>query len=401
MDLKECVKYLKEISMLITKENMESNKQVNINLIVEAKKEYNNRLSKIISPFIYKEIESLYDSNVTSSPFPPFQKRLALIPKWDSDKIQSVYNELLEETRSDTEIISETAESLDKLLNAVFVINTKVLAVVNSTNTNIEITVPDFDNFLHKCFKCSAKLFYQDPLLWDTRVSSYELQKNSRKNLKKINSCIDDTVRTLLPLKNILKNSLKEDYLNSQESENIETEDNLSKNLMKYADKHLVSIENKEPEKDDKSSDLFSERSDEESEEKTQENSEENSDESLNKLLNKASMKSPKKDFDQYSDISNVISVNTSNYDSDTETKSETEPESESETESETETEKETESETDSKSQSESSKLDESEESLKYIKLPKYNVKRNTNKPLKVYTNKKVSNDEKFFSDLE
>lgn len=398
MDLKECVKYLKEISMLITKENMESNKQVNINLIVEAKKEYNNRLSKIISPFIYKEIESLYYSNVTSSPFPPFQKKLALIPKWDSDKIQSVYNELLEETRSDIEIISETAESLDKLLNAVFVINTKVLAVVNSTNTNIEITVPDFDNFLHKCFKCSAKLFYQDPLLWDTRVSSYELQKNSRKNLKKINSCIDDTVRNLLPLKNILKNSLKEDYLNSQDSENIETEDNLSKNLMKYADKHLVSTENKELERDDKSSDLFSEKSDEEeSEEKSQEQSEdhydENSDDSLSKLLSKASMKSPKKDFDQYSDNSNVVSVNTSNYDSDTETKSESEVEPESETE--------TESETDTKSESESSKSDESDESLKYIKLPKYNVKRNTNKPLKVYTNKKVSNDEKFFSDIE
>ena len=66
------------------------------------------------------------------------------------------------------------------LITAIFISNVRILTSVRTTNENpnIDLHVPTFSTFLHKCYHESAKEFYKNPYLFDDKI------KNSEKRIK-------------------------------------------------------------------------------------------------------------------------------------------------------------------------------------------------------------------------
>ena len=68
----------------------------NVNVLAEAKEEYQRQLVTILSPEIYVGIESIYDiaykyckETSDKNILKKFQKLLANIPKWNQDQIDT------------------------------------------------------------------------------------------------------------------------------------------------------------------------------------------------------------------------------------------------------------------------------------------------------------------------
>ena len=73
----------------------------NLSVLVDAKTEYTKQLTRILVPYIYEGIKSIYDETVEQclvnedkSILMRFQEKLSLIPKW-SQEILSQENKLL------------------------------------------------------------------------------------------------------------------------------------------------------------------------------------------------------------------------------------------------------------------------------------------------------------------
>ena len=103
-----------------------------IPVLVEAKKEYTNQLQQILAPRLYEGLKSIYDdllialsnemieNNVqNSSAIKTFQRSLKEIPLWNQDMIKNEYNRIEKLSKCDY---------FEKLLEAVFVTNTKILS---------------------------------------------------------------------------------------------------------------------------------------------------------------------------------------------------------------------------------------------------------------------------------
>jgi hypothetical protein len=133
------------------------------NLILAARNEYTEQLQDILCEGIYQEIKNIWSScntltelNVLKS----FQLKLCQIPQWN----QEIINGKCERT-------VKSGEYLDKIIEAVFLSNVKILSVVklNDKRKTINVNVPDTKHFIHRCYIESARAFYQDPYLVDDR----------------------------------------------------------------------------------------------------------------------------------------------------------------------------------------------------------------------------------------
>jgi len=180
------------------------------NSIVEAKKQYTQQLIDILTPFIYQGLKSILQTCKTDSKvLRTFQEKLCSVPKWNQDIIDREYNRI---------IIEHDNDFLEKLIEAVFISNVKVLSTIRvGRNKPINIKVPEAKTFLHKCYVECARYIYQDPYLMDdreTHLSFAEIQRNIKRSQIAINTCIDKTIRDLIPIQSILEN-----YLNDIDTE--------------------------------------------------------------------------------------------------------------------------------------------------------------------------------------
>ncbi len=176
--------------------------------LVDAKTEYTKQLQNIITNRIYEGFESIYDDCYESCTdhillFRNFQKQLEEISKWNHDIIDD-----------ETKRIINASECtwIDSLLTAVFVSNTKILTAIKITNDkkNINIKIPKFSHFIHRCYLEAARDFYTNPFLFEKKIPSKLRQSNLRKSLFIIDESILKAIRSLLPIELILK-----EYLNN------------------------------------------------------------------------------------------------------------------------------------------------------------------------------------------
>ena len=198
----------------------------NINILVEAKKEYTNQLQKILRPRIYEGFKSIYEDIInlsskeleenkiqTSSIVKTFQKTLKEIPQWNNDMIKNEHNRI--ETLSN-------CDYLENLIEAVFITNTKILTSVqiNKKSQNIKINIPQSPYFIHKCYmKCAIEL-YKNPYIFDQSkiLTPKEKHNNLREALQLIDLSINNAISDLLPIRDILKTGLTKNN-NSEEPE--------------------------------------------------------------------------------------------------------------------------------------------------------------------------------------
>ena len=207
----------------------------NITVLVDAKLEYTKQLTQIIIPFIFEGIKSIYTSTISMCKINNdkkllmrFQEQLSQIPKWNQDIIDEEYNRIIENSKCDW---------LDDLVTAVFLSHTKILTAIKSGNkqNKINLKIPKIDHFIHKCYIESAREFWKNPYIFSNQVSQSEYQRNISDGHKIIGNCIEETIRKLLPVKNILKEYLGSNY----EEDTSMLPENYKANLKKLVQKEL------------------------------------------------------------------------------------------------------------------------------------------------------------------
>jgi hypothetical protein len=215
----------------------------NIAVLTEAKTEYTKQLIAILCTNIHQGIKSIYNDakliceqkKAVDDILIVFQELLSRIPKWSQEIIDKEYSRVEETSQCDW---------LEDLITAVFISHTKVLTLAHhgKQNKKINIKIPKPSHFMHLCYIEAARGIWRDPYLFSERVPQYQIQKNMRESETIISEAISETIRKLLPVKNILKEYLGDSY-NSEVSEEedikVQTSSKQKRNLKKLVKKEL------------------------------------------------------------------------------------------------------------------------------------------------------------------
>jgi hypothetical protein len=174
----------------------------------EAKGEYTKQLIGFIVPafhrFFMEVLQQATQEELQSKrQLWKFQELLSQIPEWNIDKVQR------ETTRIQGFI---SCDYLEELLTAVFIAHTKVLTAIRIGNKNkrVQITIPKLDHFLHRSLSESSRLLWSSAYLFHNELSAIEKQKNHRQIEQLLQEGVQQAIRGLLPVKNILKDYLAE-----------------------------------------------------------------------------------------------------------------------------------------------------------------------------------------------
>ena len=205
--------------------------------VTASKDEYTAILCNYLYTAMYQGLKSLWNESrktAYTDPHNPnilknFQNRLESIPQWNQDAIDDEYERIVSETG---------VEYYDKLVGAVFNSNVKVLCAITDGNNDVEINlrIPTAKSFVHKCYVECARAFYRDPQLFedrmgkeitinenvykeDSRTDSNKRQKNLKESLEIINKSIQNTIRNLLPMNEILEMCLNPKKEETSENE--------------------------------------------------------------------------------------------------------------------------------------------------------------------------------------
>ena len=134
-----------------------------------------------------------------------FQNLLKDIPDWNQDKVIRETEKIVQASRCDY---------LEELLTAVFIAHTKVLSAIRLTNREkkkIQITVPKLEHFLHRSLSESARILWSNAYLFSEQGTSIERQKNLRQVESLLHQAVLQSIRGMLPVKNILREYLNND----------------------------------------------------------------------------------------------------------------------------------------------------------------------------------------------
>ena len=187
-------------------------------IFTQAKIEYTQQLIDILTPNMFDGIKSIYDESkivfstqTTNSILTLFRTFLEKVPEWNNELVEVETERIIKESRCDW---------LDDLVTAVFISHTKILTSIgpNMKNTRVNLTIPKTINFIHKCYINLAREIWKNPYLYDENVSGSEYQKNMRTVELIIKENVENTIRKLLPVKEILKDHL--DNFDNNEVEN-------------------------------------------------------------------------------------------------------------------------------------------------------------------------------------
>jgi len=215
----------------------------NITVLVDAKIEYTKQLTNILVPFIFQGVKSIYKSTVSlcnmnqdGKILMRFQEQLSQIPKWNQEIIDEEYQRIIEDSKCDW---------LDDLVTAVFLSHTKILTAIKSGNkqNKINLKIPKIDHFIHKCYIESAREFWKNPYIFSDQVTHSEYQRNITDGHKIIGSCIEETIRKLLPVKNILREYLGSGFEEQNQDDSL-LPDTYKENLKKMVQKELEVVKN-------------------------------------------------------------------------------------------------------------------------------------------------------------
>ena len=188
----------------------------NSSIFSYAKLEYTNQLIDTLSPHIFDGVKSVYDEakktnskDQSKSTLLFFRLFLEKVPTWSNEII---------ETETDRIIEVSSCDWLDDLITAVFISHTKILTSIGSNhNANVDLTIPKTVNFIHKCYINIAREIWKNPYLYNENINGTDYQLNMRTIETIIKEGIENTIRRLLPIKEILKQ-----HLDTYENNNLE-----------------------------------------------------------------------------------------------------------------------------------------------------------------------------------
>jgi len=180
-----------------------------INVYAEAKSEYTRQLCQILTPCFQTYFLDLLKLAKEKEADPKrllwnFQSLLQEIPDWNQDKVLRETEKIQKDSNCDY---------LEELLTAVFIAHTKVLSAIRITTKQkkLQITIPKLDHFVHRTLRETGRLLWGNAFLFAEQGSGVERQKNMRQIEGLIVEGIQQSIRSLLPVKTILR-----EYLNDE-----------------------------------------------------------------------------------------------------------------------------------------------------------------------------------------
>lgn len=178
----------------------------------QAKVEYTKQLIDVLKDRLYDGINELFIESKRS--IKEFRINLENVIKWNQEMIELERSKIVERSK---------CEYIDDLITAVFISHTRILTSIGKNyNKKVNLVVPKTINFIHKCYINIAREIWKNPNLYDNRITSSEYQKNIRIIENIIRESIEYTIRTCLPVKDILKNHMI--ISNEKDSQNYETD---------------------------------------------------------------------------------------------------------------------------------------------------------------------------------
>src|SRR6056300_274378 len=186
----------------------------NLNVLVEAKKEYLGQLCHLMTPVMIQVFQDMYDEATKLSKgrqvLIMYQKLLKEVPNWSNAM-----------SKSHSDNIADRCAWFSDLLAAVFVACTKILSAVRlkADNKKISLKLPTNEVFIQTVYNNAAKNLYKDPYVYHEEQSEY---LRDEKLTTRFCMCIEESIKELIPVQQILQTYM------SQESKDIdigETED--------------------------------------------------------------------------------------------------------------------------------------------------------------------------------
>lgn len=173
-----------------------------LNFLVETKKEYTIQLANLVFFKIYEGFNSLYKKSIEKTTeeevLKNFQKSLKKVPKWDQNLIDN-------ET---TRICMDNYEIIENLLKAIVKSNMMMLTYdPRSKRNNLDITKYDIkvNKLIHQIYIECAREIFNNPFLFYHKYNPLELKRNQRDIFKIIKNSVEEAIRKLLPMKDILE----------------------------------------------------------------------------------------------------------------------------------------------------------------------------------------------------
>ena len=220
-----------------------------VSVYAEAKSEYTKQLCQYLLPALQQYFLDMLDDAKqkeanANKVLLMFQQLLESVSDWNVDKVQRETSALSTATQCDY---------LEELLTAVFIAHTKVLSAIRLTSKQkkLQITIPRLEHFLHRTLSECSRLIWSNTYLFSTSAPSIERQKNLRLIESILHDGIQQAIRSMLPVKNILREYLKEDDDDEEEEEEEKEEVKLEKPEVKEEPKEEVKEEPKEEVKEE------------------------------------------------------------------------------------------------------------------------------------------------------
>jgi hypothetical protein len=184
----------------------------------DARAEYTKQLCVFLVPAYFQFfIELLEKAKVDMAAEPrralwQFQTYLNEIHDWNMEKVNNEIHRIYTNCGCDY---------MEDLLTAVFIAHTKVLTAIrlSSNKKKIEINVPKVEHFLFKVLCETSKLLWSSTYLFRDGIPGIEKQQNYRNIEQIINEGILQAVRSLVPVKSILKDFVSNDGGDDEDSD--------------------------------------------------------------------------------------------------------------------------------------------------------------------------------------
>lgn len=186
----------------------------NVATYSEARSEYTKQLATFIVPALVQWFQQTWSRNATDKQrcMSLFQNECEEVARWNADRVHDEVRVLIERTGCDY---------MEELMTAVFIAHTKVLTAVrlSAKQKKLSIVVPKLDHFIHRIFREAARAFWKAPFLFVETGGVVDRQKNVLQVEALATEAITTAVRSLLPVKQILRDYMEDDVEDEAEDE--------------------------------------------------------------------------------------------------------------------------------------------------------------------------------------
>ena len=185
----------------------------NLNILVEAKREYLGQLCLLMCPVMIETFDEMYEEAYKLSKgrkvLIMYQKLLKEVPNW---------SDAMSKQHSDN--IANRCAWFNDLLAAVFVSCVKILSAVrlSKDNKKISLKLPTNEVFIQMCHNKVAESLYNDPYLYHETQNEYA---RNDKLFERFSICVENAVKELIPVQQILQTYMSQ----SQEGQDLDLGD--------------------------------------------------------------------------------------------------------------------------------------------------------------------------------